>query len=311
MRKQDIVLLVGSLCSMALGVCMPFIGEPLSWFPRVCMLWLLFICFLGVDGMDAWRNVTHYPWAILLLICLKLIIMPFICWGIIYLVFPEFSLGVVLLGGSATAVVAPFFAFMVQADVVLVVVGLVTTSLLLPLTLPLVLACIGKLAQVEGGIQLELPVFSMILSLSTMIVVPFICAQILRRKGPNIAETILTFRQYFFFVGSSLTLIVIFAQYSVVILQSPQYLLYAFICAAATGLLVFFLVSSMTFWLPPVKQLAFVISCVAINNVVVLVLSVDFFHAPEALTTAMYSGVLFLTFPFYRVLARLRRLGPR
>ena len=311
MRSQDMILLVCSFSSMALGVFMPFIGEPLAWFPRVSMLCMLFICFLGVDGMDAWRNLTHYPLLVFLLVFLKLIVMPIACWGIVYLVMPEYAIGAALVGGAATAVAAPFFAFMVQADVVLVMVSLVATSLLLPITLPLVLDFIGRLAQVEGGIQVELPVFSMILSLSTMIVFPFVGAQLLRQIGSKLAKIIFDLRQYLFLSTASLTMMIIFAQYSSVVLQSPQAVFLAFLCAMATGLFVFVFVSAGTFWLPPVKQLAFVISCAAVNNVVVLILAVDFFEVPEALITAMYCGVLFSVLPLYRLLGKLRGHDPK
>ena len=311
MRTQDMILLVCSFSAMALGVFMPFIGAPLAWFPRVSMLCMLFICFLGVDGLDAWQNLTHYPLLVFLLVFLKLIVMPIVCWGIVYLVIPEYAISAALVGGAATAVAAPFFAFMVQADVVLVMVSLVTTSLLLPITLPLVLAFIGRLAQVEGGIQVELPVLSMILSLSTMIVIPFAGAQLLRRIGPTLSKAIFDFRQYLFLSTSSLTMMIIFAQYSSVILQSPQSVFLTFICAMATGLFVFVFVATVTFWLPPVKQLAFIISCVAVNNVVVLIMAVDFFDVPEALVTAMYCGVLFSVLPLYRMLGKLRGYDPK
>lgn len=311
MRKQDTILLTCTFSGMLLGVFMPFLAEPLAWFPRSSMIAMLFISFLSVDGREAWQNLVHYPLAVFLLVLLKLFIMPVACWWLFHLVLPEYALGAALIGGAATAVVAPFFAFMVQADFILVIVGLVTTSLLLPFAMPLVFAFLGSLAGVRGGIQVDLPVTAMMLNLSVMMLAPFVGAQIMRRIQPALTEKILSRKQGLFLFVASMANMVIFSQYSSVISSSPQYVFMAFVCAGLAGAVVFVVASAVTFWLPPTKQLAFVISCVAINNIVVLIIAVDFFSVPEALTTAMYAAPLFWALPFYRLLGRLRGHNPK
>ena len=311
MRKQDMILMVITFGSMTLGVFLPFIGEPLAWFPRISMLCLLFVAFLSVDGREAWLNLVHYPLAVFLLVFLKLVIMPIACWGVFQLVLPDYALGAALVGGAATAVAAPFFAFMLQADFILVMVALVATSLLLPLVMPLVIAFLGTLGQAGAGMQVDLPVMGMMLNLSVMMLIPFVCAQVLRRSGPSLTARIVKRRQIFFLLNSCLSVLIIFSQYSAVILASPQYVFMAFVSACLANVLVFGIAAGATFWLPPAKQLAFVISCVAINNVVVLIMAVDFFSAPEALTTAMYAAPLFAALPLYRLLGRLRGHNPR
>ncbi|SBV92564.1 conserved membrane hypothetical protein [uncultured delta proteobacterium] len=305
------MFLTCTFSGMLLGVFVPFLAEPLAWFPRASMIAMLFMSFLAVDGREALQNLIHYPLAVFLLVLLKLFIMPVVCWGLFHLILPEYALGAALVGGAATAVVAPFFAFMVQADFILVMVGLVTTSLLVPFAMPLVFTFIGVLAGVQGGIQVDLPGKAMMLNLSVMMLAPFVSAQIIRRVQPALTGIILRRRQGLFFFGSSLTTMVIFAQYSSVILNTPHHVLMAFVCAGLAGAAVFAVATAATFWLPPPKQLAFVISCVAINNIVVLIIAVDFFSAPEALTTAIYAAPLFLSLPFYRLLGRLRGHNPQ
>ncbi len=306
MRKQDIILLVCSFGAMAVGVFVPFVGQPLSWLPRVGMLVMLFISFLAVDGREAWLHVTHYPFAVFLLLLLKLIIMPIVCWGFFRLILPEYALGAALLGGASTGVAAPLLAFMVRADHILVLGGVVSTCLLLPVFLPAVLAFLGTLAQVEGGIQIDLPVTAMVMNLSFMLVVPFIASQAVRRGCPSAMQYIQRWRQKLFLFISCATNLVIFSQYSRIILDSPEYVFAALGSAALVSLVLFVFASAATFWLPLTKQLAFVISCVGINGIVVLVISVDFFSAREALVCAMYSAPFFASLFLYRFLAWLR-----
>ena len=311
MRKQDVILLTCTFSGMLMGLLMPFLAEPLSWFPRTSMTVMLFISFLSVDGREAWQSLISYPLAVFLLVILKLIVLPVACWWIFHLILPEYAFGAALIGGAATAVAAPFFAFMVQADFILVMVGLVTTSLLLPFTMPMMLAFLGSMAGTQGGIQVDLPVTAMMLNLSTLLLIPFVGAQILRRIRPVLTEKILLRRQALFLVSYSLTNVVIFGQYAAIITNSPRYVLMAFVCATLTSLVVFTIAAATTFWLPPVKQLAFVISCVSVNNIVVLIIAVDFFSSPEALTTAMYSVPLFVAVLLYRLLSKLRGYDPK
>jgi len=311
MRKQDTILLAGSFGAMAIGVFTPFLAEPLAWAPRFGMLCMLFISFLAVDGREAWLNLVHYPLAVFLIALLKLVVMPVVCWHVFQLVLPEYALGATLVAGAATAVAAPFFAFMVQADAILVLVSLVATSLLMPFVLPLVLAFLGAADQTVGGVQVALPVIPMMVNLLVMMVLPFIAAQIVRHTSKRAMDGILRRRQGLFLVLTVVGNLAIFSMYSPVIMQTPQYVFMAFLCACLACFISYVLVSAGTFWLPPVKQLAFVISCVSVNGVAVLIISIDFFGAPEALTTAMAAGPLYLGLPLFRFLGKLRGFNPK
>lgn len=310
MRKQDAIFVFLSIGSMVLGVFLPFVADGMRWVPRVTMLSLLFVSFLSIDGRDVWLNLRQFPGAVLLLVVFKLLVMPVACWGVFSVVMPEFALGAALLGGSSVAVTAPFYAFLVQADFVLVLVGLVATSLLLPFVLPWVLAFLGSFGQGRAFGGIDLAVWPMVINLAVMTVIPFIAAQVLRKRGPRITEGLLRHRLALFTGMTCLGNIAIFSQYSPIILQSPRYLLSALGCAFL-AFAIFFAVSTLvTLWMPPVKQLAFVISCVAMNNVLMLILSVEFFSVTEALFTAMYTGPFLLSVVFYRLLGRLRGHDP-
>lgn len=310
MRKQDVILLACSFGGIGVGLFVPFLADPLRWLPRASMLSILFVSFLSIDAREAWRNIVQYPVAVVLLVILKLFIMPVVCWGAFSLLLPEYALGAALIGGSATAVFAPFFAFMIKADFVLSMVGLVTTSLLLPLTLPVVLAFVGSLSQVEGGIIVTLPVLDMMQSLILLLLLPFIAAQFLRRTGPALAEKVLEYRQVLTLFTATAVNIVIFGKYSEIILASPQDVLVALAGAVLVMAVLFAGATTITFWMPPPKQLAFVVSCVAVNGVLALILSIEYFSAPEALLAAMYTAPFFASVPLVRKLGQIRGHDP-
>lgn len=291
---------------MAVGVFVPFLAEPLAWAPRFTMLSMLFLSFLAVDGREVWLNLSNYPLAVLLIILLKLVFMPIVCWFAFQAILPEYALGATLLAGAATAVAAPFFAVMLQADFVLVLVSLVASSLLLPLSLPLVLAFLGSLSPEGSVMRIDLPVLSMMGNLLVMMVLPFVVAQLCRRLCMPAVQKLLSRRQVLFLFMTVLSNLVIFALYSPVILRTPQYVFMAFVSACLACLLLYLVTAVCTFWLPPVKQLSFVISCTSVNGVAVLIIALDFFGAPEALTAAMSGIPLYLGVPLFRALGSLR-----
>lgn len=305
MRKQDGIFLGLTLGTMVLGVFLPVLAEPMWWVPKTVMLGMLFISFLSIDARAVLDDVKHYPMAILFVIVLKLVVMPIACWFLFQYFFPEYALGAAVVGGCATAVSAPFFAFFVSADYVLVLVSLVGTSLLLPFVLPAVLAFLSGFSGVEGGITVDLPVWSMVASLAVMTGGPFIASQVVRRNE-KITERILSLKQKVFLVGSSTANVAIFAKYSSVILQSPQTMLTALAGSFLVFAILFTLPAVLLVQLPPDKHLAFVISCVAINNVLALITCVEFFSLNEVLLSAMYSVPFFFALVFYRLLGRLR-----
>ncbi|CAK7039893.1 MAG: hypothetical protein DELT_00735 [Desulfovibrio sp.] len=305
MRKQDYIFLAFTLGAMVVGVFMPFLAEPLRWFPKIAMLSLLFLCFLTIDGHAVWENITQYPTAILFAVTLKLVILPVICWLLFQWILPQYALGAAIIGGCATAVSAPFFAYVVLADHALVLVSVVSTSLLLPFVLPAILALLGSFAAIEGGIVVDMPVFSMIANLAFMTAGPFALAQIVRRNK-MVTEYILSWKQSAFLVGTSGSNVAIFAQYSSVILQTPQTMLVALSASFLVFAVLFLVPAVLLCKLPPEKHLAFVISCVAINNVLALITCLEYFSLNEVLLSAMYSVPFFFALVFYRLLGRIR-----
>ncbi len=304
MRKQDITFLAVNFIAMFAGVMMPFLAQPLLWVPRAALLTLFLVSFLAIDCGEAWNNVKAFPGAALLLTVIKLLVMPVVCWFVFLLVLPEFALGAALMGGASSAVAGPFLALMMQADFVLVLVGLVISSLLLPLTLPFLLSLL------PGAVgAAAFPVWDMTLSLAMTITIPFCVAQCARRAAPALTATVLRQRMPIFLACMGFSTIAIFSRYSSVLLESPEYMLKAVGVACLLCLVIFCISSALTWWMPPDKQMAVVISCVSMNNILMLILSLEFFSVSEVLLAALYAVPFFGAIFPYRLLHRIRGGG--
>ncbi len=302
MRAQDIQFLLVCIVTMALGVMLPFLAEPMRWVPRAILLVLFFVSFVSIDSRDAWRSLMHFPGAVALLAVIKLLVLPFACWAVFRLVLPEFAFGAALLGGCSAAVAAPLLAFMLQADIVLALAGLVVSSLLLPLVLP----CVLNLLSGTGG-GAAFPVRDMMLSLALTIIVPFCAAQYARRVALSLMEKIARRRMHILMVCMGLGNLAIFSRYAFVLTESPSAVVRATGAAFLACFVIFTLSAALTWWMPPDRQLTVVISCVGMNNVLMLIVSAEFFTVAEALITALYTVPFYAAVFLYRLLSRVRR----
>ncbi len=305
MRKDDVIFLTLNFSTMALGAMMPFLAEPMAWVPRVTLMIMFLLSFLSVDSRDVWLSLKQHPGALLLLGVIKLLVMPVLCWAVFQLVLPEFALGAALIGGASSAVAAPLFALMMQADFILVLAGIVVSSLLLPFALPFVLDMLSRLWS-GGGVEITFPVWAMMLSLVAVIIAPFLVSRCLQRSAPAVAKAILSRRTSLFLACMGLANISIFSRYSGVLMSTPDVVLKAVAVACFVSTVLFCASAALTWWMPPDKQMAVVISCVSVNSLLMLILSVEFFSVSETLLTALYAVPFYGSILLYRLLRHLR-----
>ena len=145
LRIKDIVLLIVVFGSMAAGVLWPHethkLGPFLPWF----LMAMLFLAFLKVLPSAVWDTLRRYSVKLPLLVLAKLIVIPLIIYPLAIKILPAYALGLILLAGVSTGLSAPFFSGYIEANVPLVLAMTVVTTLLLPLTLPLIVKIsIGK-----------------------------------------------------------------------------------------------------------------------------------------------------------------------
>jgi bile acid:Na+ symporter, BASS family len=180
-RIKDIGLLLVVFSSMVAGVAWPaetrFLGAYLSWI----LMGLLFLAFLKVLPPTIWETLRRYPIKLSMLILAKLMVLPCIIYLAVAKLIPAYALGVLLLAGVSTGLSASFFAGLVGASIPLVLAMTVVTTLLLPVTLPLIV-------KVLIGRELHFDLVGLAGILAAMIFVPFLTAWLCRRVSPKLSD---------------------------------------------------------------------------------------------------------------------------
>ena len=241
------------------------------------------------------------------LVLIRLFVLPLLSFAVFKLLMPQFALGALLVGAASIGVVAPIFSIMVNADTALVLAGNLLSSLLLPLTLPMLLYAADNFMALSGFGSMNLPAHlslsGMTLSLCVTIIVPFAGA-FLTRKSPRITECILKHQFPVSVSTIALSTLAIFSNYSGVLHQSPSLVVKALGAACLLGAVMMagglFLPRSM----PPQRKLAFLISYGTMNNVLMLIVSLEFFSASESIMAALYLLPLNALLVCYRALSR-------
>ena len=297
MRSRDLVMIVVSFLAMLAGSFLPGLAEPLAPFPRLCLIVLLYLGFLSVGTEALFIHTRLIPGTVSGLVLIRLFALPLLSFFL-------FKLLALLVGAASIGVVAPIFSIMVNADTALVLAGNLLSSLLLPLTLPMLLYIVDSFMTLSGFGPMNLPAHlslsGMTLSLCVTIIIPFAGA-FLTRKAPRVTEYIL---KHQFPVSVSTIALAIFSNYSGVLHQSPSLVVKALGAACLLGAVMMvgglFLPRSM----PPQRKLAFLISYGTMNNVLMLIVSLEFFSASESIMAAMYLLPLNALLVYYRALSR-------
>ncbi len=284
-------MIIVSFLAMIAGSFLPQLAGPLSPFPRLCLMVLLFLGFLSVGTEALFIHAKLIPGTVAGLVFARLLALPLLSFILFSLILPPFALGALLVGAASIGVVAPVFSIMVNADTALVLAGNLVSSLLLPFTLPLLLSLVNTgmnlLSPGSQHLPTDLSLSDMALSLCVTIILPFVVA-FLTRKSAKVTEYILKRQFPVAIVTVALSTTAIFSQYSEVLHQSPSLVLKALGAACLLGAVMMvgglFLPRSM----PPQRRLAFFISYGTMNNVLMLIVSIEFFSVTESLMAALY-----------------------
>ena len=292
-RTADLFLLVVVFLSMLAGIFLPDVGIYFQPYPLYFMMSLLFLSFLSLELSQVGKTLLKHISMTLWLIFFKLFMLPGAVFLILKWVYPKFAIAGLLLSGVSTGVVAPFIATFVRSNGALVLVMVVTTSLLVPLTLPLLAElCLGK--------SLELSLFAMVKMLSMIVFIPVLAVEFLRRWLPNVSKLLLK-RRYpislFIFAAINLG---VFSKYSEYFRQEPEVLLSSILVALGLGGIFFILGLASAWRAKPTDKIASAISCANINNVLIIVFASKFFGPLEATVAAIYM------IPFFLIIFPLR-----
>ncbi|MGE9986149.1 symporter [Desulfovibrio sp. SGI.169] len=307
MQLRDLIMVFASFASMAAGVFLPGLAEPLEAMPRLMLMVMLYLSFLAVGAGALWRELRAMSGVVCRLTLLRLFALPVLAFAVFRLIMPEFSLGALLLGAAPVGVMAAVFSLMLGANTALILAGSIITSLLLPLSLPLLLSCMDGALRAVGAGGLNLPenfsLGGMTVSLCITILLPF-AAAVLTRNLPRLSAGIL--RRQFPLLTTAIVIsnLGIFSNYAEVLRQSPSLILSALLAACLLCVVMTAATLPATRGLPRQVRLAFLISFGVINNILLMIVSNEFFTVNEALMGAAYLAPLYILLFYYRYFSR-------
>ncbi len=295
-RIKDIVLLIVVFGSMAAGVLWPHETRKLSPFLSWFLMGMLFLAFLRVFPAEIWHTLRRYSVKLPLLILTKLTVVPLLIYPLASKFLPAYALGLILLAGVSTGLSAPFFSGYVGASIPLVLSMTVVTTLLLPLSLPL-------LVKILIGRELQFDLIGLVGFMAVLIFLPLLAAVLFRWMVPRLAGW-LDERSY------PISLILLAAMnlgalglYSPFLRAHPAEVVISLLVGSGLGV-VLAGVGMVLFWShPPLERVAAAGALGWINNVLVIVLG-TYFHDP--LTSVL--AALYMV-PYYVLIIPLGHLS--
>jgi BASS family bile acid:Na+ symporter len=178
---KDLLLVFVVLASMAAGIIFPGFGSLFQDLPIYCLMSLFFLSYLSIELSTVWQSLKTHMRDILSFILFKSIILPVIIYYIFYFAAPAYALSALLLTGVSTGVVAPFISNLVKGNSPLVLVVVVITSVLAPVTLPFLI----EFFTVK---QMDISLLGMIRMLAMVIFIPTLAVEALRRISPRLLQ---------------------------------------------------------------------------------------------------------------------------
>ena len=301
-----IVLSVSILFSTICGILFPSAGELFSPYILVILGFLLFLNLIQLDFQDL-VSTFKKPKFLLILSIVKVIILPVTMYFVTNLIFPKYTLSVVLLSGISTGLGAPFVSNYVGGRLSTIVGMVIITSLLVPFILP-------TLVYIFYNTEFSIPLFDMILLLVISLLVPLVGSGIIKKYLPRLANTINNSSLPLSIILMDLINFTIFSKFSSYFyLELPFVInttILAFLLFSGFGI-TGYLISYFNKDSSRKEKISGLIVMSYINNILVTVFAQQFFGSQVAALAAFYNmpyymGIIFLKI-FYSKLIKIRR----
>lgn len=175
-ENQIMVVLIGIVA----GILLPKYFRPLAPYGTYLLMLIFFTSSLRLNL----KELVGYAkdWKMLTLANgFKLIFLPLAMWLPCYLFAPDWAMAFLIMGAMPTGMTIALIADLFGGKTSLALVITAVTSLLAPITIPLVF-------WISIGRVVPIPVFTLFGNLFLTIVIPFILAAILQKKAPKIVK---------------------------------------------------------------------------------------------------------------------------
>jgi len=280
-RLNDLILLLVVFSSMMAGILFPGFGSHFQPFPKYLLMILFFLSFLSIEMDDIWTVLKSSPLTITLFTAFKLLLLPLGVYFLFQAIAPAYAASALLLSAISTGVTAPFISNLVQGNSALVMVMVVVTSSLIPLTLP-------ALVEFLLSRSVRISFIDMFGMLSFVIFVPMVLVEVLRRTMPRIISGIMKMQYPVSLVLFALINLGVFSRYADFFYQEPAVIVKAAVAATALGG-IYGLSGALFFLKRPLEdRFAGAISVGNMNNVLVIVFASQFFGPLEPTVASLY-----------------------
>jgi bile acid:Na+ symporter, BASS family len=152
----------------------------------------LFIIMLGM-GLTLkpadFRNVVIFPGAVGVGLVLKLVFIPLLTFGMLYLIplQPELAVGFVLLAACPGGATTNLITHLAKGDVALSITLTAIASVITVFTIP-ILVDLGMLQFMGEGQMIELPFFRTILQILVITILPVGIGMIIHKRSPDLSH---------------------------------------------------------------------------------------------------------------------------
>ncbi len=296
LTRDELILISVTMLACLAGYNMEGVAVATGPLPSLCLIVMMFLSYLSITLRDVAKTSIQCHRSVALLTIAKMIGLPLMVGIPVMAVSPEFGVVLVLMAGICSGSSCPYFGLLLKADAPLLVVLVVATSVVAPVTLPL-------LIRLLCDNHVEVSSWSLAFSLSFYILLPMFLAELFRKVNPKGTELLISRRKGLNVVLFAVTNFAIFANNAENISVGGAKILPCFLlsCLAAIIFMICGYVCSLH--LPNKQRTAAMISFAMTNNILVIVLSGSYFGSTEILVAAMY------TIPFFLVTIPIRYLS--
>jgi BASS family bile acid:Na+ symporter len=181
MGKKDYILIAVLYGSLLAGIFFPGPSATVSETIKYLMMTMLFLAFIKISPADVGQALMSNWAGMIWGTVLRLVIAPAVVYWITLALYPPLALPILLLAGVSTGVSSPFFTSLCRGNISYCLVMTVVTSLILPITLPV-------MVKVLAHATLDYDLTAMALFLAVIIFVPLGAAFVFRALAPGLIE---------------------------------------------------------------------------------------------------------------------------
>ncbi|MBB1078064.1 hypothetical protein HUU62_27105 [Rhodoferax sp. 4810] len=296
MGKKDYILIAVLYGSLFAGIFFPETSAVVSETIKYLMMTMLFLAFIKISPAHVVRALISNWGGLLWGTLLCLVVAPAMAYWVTLALYPPLALPILLLAGASTGVSAPFFTSLCRGNISYCLVMAVMTSLLLPISLPV-------MVNVLSNTTFSYDLAAMALFLAMIIFVPLIAAFLFRMVVPGLLVPMNR-------MSYPISLVVIsginfgaLGRYLPYLKSNPQQILYCAICSVALAMVLALLGWGSTRTKDWADRVAASGSQVWVNNILIIALAVHM-NQPLAATLAAFYMIPYYGFVvFFSVLA--------